>query len=149
MSSEPVVRSGTGIWKMPRSRSAQPCGRCPVSRGRVLGQVHGSSQHGLNPPVGNVVLPSVRPTAASDSPGSSCLLGVSLPGSLGSCGRSQAHPCRVSPRTPTLGQACSSLSLFYKLFLISQSRNFCFDFFFIAFIVSFLVQDNECPFYFY
>lgn len=111
VSSELSVCNGTGIWKMPRSRSVNPLA-CSVSAGLgFLVRFYSSSQYGLHPSEEGAALPSVRSPAASEVT-HTCPLGCGSPLPCGSHRRSQVHPCWISPRTPTWGQACRSISDF-------------------------------------
>lgn len=105
VSSELSVYNGTGIWKMPRSRSVNPLA-CSVLAGlRFLVRFYSSSRCGLHPSGEGAALPLVKSTADSEVT-HTFPLGCGSPLLWGSHRRSQVHPCWISPQTPTWGQAC-------------------------------------------
>lgn len=105
VSSELSVYNGTGIWKMPRSRSVNPLACSVLARLRFLVRFYSSSWCGLHPSGEGAALPLVKSTAASEVT-HTCPLGCGSPLLWGSYRRSQVHPCWISPQTPTWGQAC-------------------------------------------
>ena len=109
VSSEPSVCNGTGIWTMPRSRSVNRLA-CGVSAG--LGFVVKCTVQAC----GDCTLLCKRCSPVSDVHGGGLRNHLHLPPGCNSprvCGSHRrqeappAHPCEISPRTPTLGQACN------------------------------------------